>query len=1292
VEQLLNTTNVLEPWYRDQLDFLRTDNAIFYQSFYYLFDAFWASLLATNDLLLTKGANFTGDELLNKLLSLDFQGVSGRVSFDENGDRRMEVFIVQHRYCEDCANTLALEDFVKAGGSLELAELGIFSPATKEVVWMEQVLFYNRTTTPPPNDDLPCLAGWMYDRPLGACTPCPAGWHSREVGSACTECLPGRISSAAEQADCSSCPYGTFSSAFGATVCEICPPGYYAGTIQSQACTKCPAGTYSNSSETRECQACEPGTANRLEGQSQCEVCEVGSAAPHSGMTECVLCPPGRAMDRDYATQCEDCPVGRFSSEFGMSDCAQCLADHDNPLQFITMEWSDAEGQWIRIAGAPSSQSCGCPPGMHNYTADGRCEHCGDEGVDCPGMGFMYLERGFYSPRESPSVYRCYGNFQRCVGGPPGETCAEGRFGLSCARCKAGTTAAADYTCKACTDWDYVPGTVAALAMVGCSVLIYTLQTRAERLSRNQTLMVLSLVLSQLITCLQQLSVLANLSIDWIEPLRSVLDSVKVMSFNVQSLRLNCVGLGTPISSYMFSGMVVLSSIGCFVVVHMLAVLFIHKGNFRDNRAPLIGSLGILLTVFFLPLVETIFGPLQCRNHPNGRWTCRAFPSVACFEGGDHSVLLGLSCMSTILPITFLASCFFIVWHFPSKLRNLDHDFLQTFIFLFFRFRPDKYWFVLLMLLRSLIIGSVPVLPSPILQVMTLTLTVICFSIACAYLSPWRVWHANLSEACLAIIMVVMSTLAAFFVLVSKTDRTQIAWVITYGIIAMLCTMPFILAHSLHRKCFRKVRRYKLALCHCSHENGAFARLLHLCAEQLLCKSGGSSRTGQILLDSDVALDFDGLLDCVANDTKRLVVIAGAEICSTAHCIGQITAARLKSVDIAVLRLPGFLAPTETELLDCLQFLDSSGAALLSSSGIGESLIHGTLQLIERFPHIVVSTEIHNQYLERLTYAIAAPDIKSVTFEPDRQSCTKVCVITDMQHVESASSAFLLVRYIAPAMAMEKLAPHVLPRGSKVGSQVSVAAILFSPGSMEERSFLQTLHGLLGLDACAVPIILDAIFVFPTRSQIENACVAAMGPEDGPPLTELVLSTFKEIACLFHPRSSSVQLLRMHADAIAARLTNPRLHKAKLASADMVPSPTTKSASESRRAGMRQAATMLRGRSVKSSGKDSSSGMIVALPSLHEGSIEVGAMSSRDRVSTVSAISDASIPEDVFPEKTCGPSEAVAHSGDQVEKLNGIPIGVTLNGASGLQAPSLAPDESDSDRDSEEAHGPSTYI
>lgn len=87
---------VAEPFIADQVEDAGFDDPVYglYSSWwrlptaFFIFDSVWATLLSINALLLRKGRNFTGHELLEEMKNTSFEGITGHVSFDENGDRR----------------------------------------------------------------------------------------------------------------------------------------------------------------------------------------------------------------------------------------------------------------------------------------------------------------------------------------------------------------------------------------------------------------------------------------------------------------------------------------------------------------------------------------------------------------------------------------------------------------------------------------------------------------------------------------------------------------------------------------------------------------------------------------------------------------------------------------------------------------------------------------------------------------------------------------------------------------------------------------------------------------------------------------------------------------------------------------------------------------------------------------------------------------------------------------------------------------------------------------------------
>ena len=54
------------------------------------------------------------------------------------------------------------------------------------------------------------------------------------------------------------------------------------------------------------------------------------------------------------------------------------------------------------------------------------------------------------------------------------------------------------------------------------------------------------------------------------------------------------------------------------------------------------------------------------------------------------------------IPVSFIAVCSWVVVQLPGRMRQGDTTFLHVFAFLFFRFKPEAFWYVLVVLFRNL--------------------------------------------------------------------------------------------------------------------------------------------------------------------------------------------------------------------------------------------------------------------------------------------------------------------------------------------------------------------------------------------------------------------------------------------------------------------------------------------------------------------------------------------------------------------------------------------------------------
>ena len=135
-----------------------------------------------------------------------------------------------------------------------------------------------------------------------------------------------------------------------------------------------------------------------------------------------------------------------------------------------------------------------------------------------PEQQFPMVAPRYFSD-EDLSVFRCWGLHARCKGGPPGECCAQGRRGITCAECEPELMPAADDSgsCKACAESDKaVSVIVVALAFVLLCLVYHVIDT-TNYARQEHALLLCAMTISMLIALSQQLGVISSFAITWEE-------------------------------------------------------------------------------------------------------------------------------------------------------------------------------------------------------------------------------------------------------------------------------------------------------------------------------------------------------------------------------------------------------------------------------------------------------------------------------------------------------------------------------------------------------------------------------------------------------------------------------------------------------------------------------------------------------------------------------------------------------------------------------------------------------
>ena len=308
------------------------------------FDAVYTFIVAINQLLHsgTELSGIRGQVLLEEMHRVRFTGVSGEVSFDDNGDR------------------FATYDLMSTQSDGREIVSASFDSLTLSFTFQNELVWADGST-----QDLP-------PQELYACDP---GFYKDELSRQCKKCPKGMMCSGGPIAE-ALCPRGTFAPDIGMVNCSFCPKGTFASDAGSIECIPCPPGTEAPNEGMEMCDRCSSGFYMPASGSFQCLPCGKKQITPETGSTkesDC-RCPENSFMCGDHG--CIPCPMGLY--------CPEGLGLPQQKAGF----WADPNGT---DAGAEGARSCDfsvlrcrdpfeCPGGPMGICAKGRtgqaCNNC----------------------------------------------------------------------------------------------------------------------------------------------------------------------------------------------------------------------------------------------------------------------------------------------------------------------------------------------------------------------------------------------------------------------------------------------------------------------------------------------------------------------------------------------------------------------------------------------------------------------------------------------------------------------------------------------------------------------------------------------------------------------------------------------------------------------------------------------------------------------------------------------------------------------------------------------------
>jgi len=705
---------------------------------------------------------------------------------------------------------------------------------------------------------------------------------------------------------------------------------------------------------------------------------------------------------------------------------------------------------------------------------------------------------------------------------------------VACSRCQEGLRSQ-DGICVPCEGGDYALVILVIIAAAGAIALLYiVLMNEGQKTRQPGSLLIAALGMGQMVTVVQQLTVIQQFKIDWGEPFSSVLVALELMAFDLDMISINCVAPMSPVVKFATRTLLV---IFFFAVASIVHVIFLALRRVKGLQISVLArTMGTLFMVFFISLCSSLLAPFRCNSHPNGESTLQSYHEVFCNGAGDHLHMALIGGFACLLPLAFLAlCCWIILWELPKRLENADVQFVRACSFLFIRFRPGAEVFSVIFLLRNALVVLCPLLPSTSGKVLCLNLLLYGSLIMTAFSKPWRAMACNYLDIVLMTGMLVILDMGSLFVGEVDAAITTVICMVFSSL--MVSAILGAIIYGIVKHFVQKYRKpFRFFLCHQKVAAGSYARLL-----KMELQKRGSRFTA--FVDCDDLNDLTKLFSYVGQDTETLVILGSPDILTRKWCVGEMVTARIQKVHTVLLMWPSFTKPDQSFIENYTTIVPD--ITELANYNIGLREVEDMLRWINTVEAIDVAAPLTPDAVDQVVGSLTHTSrTRSATDQKDHPDCI---ILSDLDNMEAAATAYILLALIVPKLigSSRNSMPHVLQKDRPLPSSAISALVVCSDGCFRSNEMARWLLQVSRIEACSIlPIIAEDGFRFPTQSFYDD--LTASSPlEKGELQTyiRIIKAVFQEIAVVFSPQnySSTQEDLDLRAKQVAWRLQSGAL-------------------------------------------------------------------------------------------------------------------------------------------------------
>lgn len=563
-----------------------------------------------------------------------------------------------------------------------------------------------------------------------------------------------------------------------------------------------------------------------------------------------------------------------FNREWKSYDANISIVSHHSFCETISMDGSGT--LWKVILAV----DYGCQTGEY-LVSEGipgqkisKCAKC-PEGIYCSGLKDQSEGRrvlpGFFARTENnePSVYACRPE-KVCLGGPiTAQKCLGGRTGFLCTECPDGQSSN-DEGCMTCGFSHYL--VIVFVAVIAVFLTVATLKfAMAKYVTQDPNKINALLVAGGFLIFVQVLASFGEADFRWGEPLSSLLNAVALAAFDLETINIQCMGMGMGNAVVQYCLKMVMPLMA--LVVMIVAFFTAKKAQMTDfTKDGFINAIGQVITIFFITLSLATLLPFSCFDHPNGKKGLSHSPEVLCWDSGDHTVMVIAAVLAVMVYLLgTIAVVFWATFRYPFEIIQAHVGFVQQFRFLFLRWKPDAYWFCSALIVRNFLIALFPmVVPKTSVDVCAVLLhfTVLGYLLMVCAFTPWRSPLLNSLDALSSIVLEVIVTVGSLSVY-GKTVSGELStlMVVCLSFVAIGFIGAFI--YKLH-KLSKREKQFTVFLSHYKKYGACTCRFLKVVLQK--------ESVGEIFFDCDNLVSFGGIFDAVKDSKLLLCVLNGGAL------------------------------------------------------------------------------------------------------------------------------------------------------------------------------------------------------------------------------------------------------------------------------------------------------------------------------------------------------------------------------------------------------------------------------